>query len=99
MSDYMTRLEASLRQAAAREYAKENELAAASAVGARARRGRSWWWVSSRLRRSPLALVAVVVLAGGSAAAAVALLSMRSAALTGTVPGLVVLWQVAGRVM
>jgi len=88
MSDYMTRLEASLRQAAAREYAKENELAAAWSVGARARRGRSWWWVSSRLRRSPLALVAVVVLAGGSAAAAVALLSMRSAALTGTVPGL-----------
>jgi hypothetical protein len=39
------------------------------------------------MRRSPLALLAVVVLASGSTTAAVALLIMRSAALTGTVPG------------
>jgi hypothetical protein len=88
MSDYIARLEASLRQAAAREYPKGNESAAAPPGGTRAARGRSRWWRTwSRWGRSPLALVAVVVLAGGSTAAAVALLSMRSAPLTGTVPG------------
>ncbi len=89
MSDYIARLETSLREAAAREYPPPEESAAARSGAARAEPVRSPRWRAwSRLRRSPLAVAAVVVLAGGSAAAAVALLSMRSAPLTGPVPGL-----------
>ena len=89
MSDYITRLDASLRHAAAHEYQNGNESAAVPPAGTCAARGRPRRWrIWSRWRRSPLALVAVLALAGGSTAAAVVLLSARSAPLTGTVPGL-----------
>lgn len=89
MSDYIARLDASLRQAAAQEYPNGNESVAVPPAGTRVTGGRPRRWrIWSRWRRSPLALVAVLVLAGASTAAAVALLSARSAPLTGTVPGL-----------
>ncbi len=89
MSDYIARLEASLREAAAREYptreAPAQILSGETTAGRerlRWRRAGSRWW------RSPLAILAAVVLGGGSTAAAIALLQRGSAPLTGSVPGL-----------
>ncbi len=88
MTDYITRLEAALRAAAAREYPQEDRAGMLSDKVAR-RWARPVWWRarSGAWWRSPLVVLALL-LAGGSTAAAIAVLSTNSAPLTGAVPGL-----------
>ena len=88
MTDYITRLEAALRAAAAREYEQEERGGTLSGKVARRWARPVWWRVrSGSWWRSPLVVLALV-LAGGSTAAAIAVLSTNSAPLTGAVPDL-----------
>ena len=85
MSDYIARLDESLRDAAARRYPPAAQVRSTGVPVVPAPPARPARW--PRRWRSSVAALAVLVLAGGSTAAAIAVLDHGSAPLTGSVPG------------